>query len=465
MTDRDSNVWLRILGTRASVSALAAINPTILKTGATVFVTSLGTYYTYIAESTEAPNGSTIVAPLSGDGRWFATSQAYQPAWELVADWYVDEQNVTGNASDANVGDSPTAPLATVTAWSQRLSGLTVQQTTTLHVISNAQNVPVIPAVRPGTQVNVIGEAPTVLLPESTIDAVVNMASATNTRASIQIAGVDWAAQGLINKRARVTSGPRAGTMFWIEAVGGSPDIALTSRPANLFSLVTLQVGDPIVVEELTTIGPPRSFQQVSEPFLLTEITGLRVVPPAGLTNPIVNFASQAQFVGCDLEIFRFEGEIIMTESRLDCVFVLPNYAGMFAYSCSLTPDRIRGPGPFNLNGNSTFPNDSIFIEQGANLIFNDPVGCWEWGGAALDVGAGCFADLTSDRLFGTSAVAGSFGVRVRANGKVTYTTVPTAAGALGTDINIGGATALYAALPAAGADPAGNNAWMVVAA
>lgn len=499
MTDRLSSTALRILGTRDALSELSAINTTILKNGSCVYVTSLRDFFFLLKDSTATANGTEVVAPLSGPGRWFRWNIGVS-VWEQQSDWYVDEQNVSGAASDSNIGDVSTAPLASYAELTRRIREANIQQDTTVHLLSdvNASSVfQFMGRIAAPSVLTIIGEAPTQLLGNTTLTAVQNLVVGTD-RPSIQAGGLDWTTAGpggtsLVGKRARVVSsvGAQEGALFWIEAVdAGDPTIAYITRAyeaANppAFGVVrSLAVNDVIVVEELTKAGLlDIQFQGngiVSNANATTSVLLQDLRGPGNNTSIAVlgslTFAEGVTAYGCSLDWAR---TLISFGNLMACQvgavaaatnFLVATGGSTFLSACSGSAAganlTIAGPGSFQLFDNCSFNSRLIVADNFAKFRVFGSVSFWEWQAnqAAIQVQQSSFVDVSGE-AWGTSANAGTLGIEVLSGAHFQYGIEPTVTGAAVNDFEVGGVGNVYAMLPAAGQDPGNNSAWLVVRA
>ena len=503
MTDRLSSTPLRILGTRDGFLELAAVNTTILKNGACVYVTSVRDFFVLLRDSTATADGSEIVAPVNGPGRWFRWNIGTS-FWEQQAEWYVDEQNVTGAASDSNIGDSATAPLASYAELTRRIREANIQQDTTVHLLSDCNDDSVFqffgriaaPAV-----LTVIGEATTELLANTTLTTVQNIVVGT-TRPSIQAGALDWTTAGpggtsLVGKRCRVVAsgGSQLDALFWIEAVdSGDPTIAYISRPYESVTPPAFGVnrslsnGDVIVVEELTNAGlldlqfqgnGVVPFTNGTTSVLLQDLRG------PGTNNTIavfgaLSFAQGVTAYGCDLSWLRVVcsfgnimacqvGSVVGSSNY----WVLQNDTFFSACSGSSKFDTLNvvGPGTLSLFNSCSFNKTlNLSNELGFARLLTDSSGVsfWEWSpnDAALEVRNACFASI-GGALWGVATGLNTLGINVHTGGHLQYPsgTVPTVTGSAADDFEVGGVGDVYANLPGAGQNPGNNNAWLVVSA
>jgi len=410
MTDRLSSSPLRLLGTRDGLTKLAAIDTTILKNGSMVFVTALEDYFYLLTESTAVADGITVVAPVNGPGRWFRAFIGGGQNFATQAEWYVDP--VAGN--DGNNGETAATALATMGELQNRLSGAYINQVTTVHILNDVPEADAFaPVLRigPAGQMSFIGENPTVLATR-TLTGVTAEVPATNTRGSITDAAFDWTP--VLGNRARVTAGGNVGAVGWLQAIGGSADTAFVNRPSLGFVTSSFTNGDTVVVEVLTEIGA-------------ISLAGVEVhrstVPPVLFTDLRFNrtdlvdisvFDLECEFLNCDVNIFQVQYR--------DAV----NFAG-----CKLQGDEIRAVAEVGIYGcdvemNDGFPFVNIDLVLSSNTSFVGrhgfsgcqvthltDIGFWEW----LSDAAAVFIDGTvvipTGRLWGTSSIADTYGIRV----------------------------------------------------
>lgn len=492
MTDRLSSTSLRFLGTRDSLTALEAIDTTILKNGSCVYVTAMRALFALLKESSDPADGVNIVAPLAGTGRWLRW-EVGSNAWVTQAEWYVDEQNVTGNASDSNTGDIATAPLATMTEWSRRVGGTDVvlPQTTTVHLLSDVENdrrwwffgQTLLPAY-----LRIVGEATTQLLGPTVLTGVQNIVI-NASRPSIQVAGINWNTAGpggssLVNKRCRVTvsAGAQLDALFWILAVdSGDPSIAYITRPLEAsppaFGVSrALAIGDTIVVEELTRAGEPNIRQTTVEKDFSYSTTNVSIEHVRGTEVPLTSSAvlgtldqlSGVSCYGCDLSwgvvVCAFATFQACLWGNTSNVNVMVTHSGAAWVGMGLAGGggvRLNGPGTVSVFNSLIGQTQIAFSLEGGPILLNvnSDLSLWDWAGSGIFVESGCLVRATG-RIWGTSAT-GARGISIRTGGAVYYQSQPTIT-AGGIDFTVGGVNGTYAGLPASGQDPGNNNAWLV---
>lgn len=91
----------------ANGTALAAVAVGALQTGVQYYVGTFQQYFVWSPTSTDTPNGTTIIAPTVGTGRWLRNFNYTNPAWLSVANWYIDATN--GNDENNGQQQAPGA--------------------------------------------------------------------------------------------------------------------------------------------------------------------------------------------------------------------------------------------------------------------------------------------------------------------------------------------------------------------
>lgn len=421
MSDRLSSSPLRLLGTRDALTDLAAINTTILKNGSMVFVTALEDYFYLLKDSTAAADGISIVAPATGSaGRWFRAFIGGGQSFATQADWYVDPVN----GADGNNGETAATALATMGELQRRLNDAYINQATTVHILNDVPNTDgFAPTLRigPSGGVTFIGEGTTTLTTQVLTGAQAAVPAA-NTRESVTVAGFDWTP--FIGQRLRITAGASVGAVSWVHRTGGSVAEAFVNRPVNPagFSAGTFGVGNTVVVEQLTQIGPVslagvstvRNAATDGGPVLFVDLSFNR----SGVADDMV-IAQEVSFYGCDVDvsiIMLLEGGF-SSGSKLR-YFVLSSLALFGIYGGTIEPQ------PVGEIRNS--PEVIVFLPPSVisralslyatNLRTNADIGIWDWtAGPGLSViDNSQFNVTTSVRVWGTSAIANTYGIQVR---------------------------------------------------
>lgn len=479
---------------------LAAVNTTVVQDGALAYVRDVRDVYGLLKQAEDAPDGVNIIEPTSDSpGRWFRLNVS-QTAWQTESDWYVDEQNSTGLASDNNQGNDPSAPLLSYAELTRRIEFATLAQDTTVHLLSDVNDDSAF--IFRGTIITpfvlrISGEAPVELLASSVLTGATNIVVDT-TRPSIQITGINWTTAGpggtsLVGRRCRVTasSGAQVGTVFWIEEVDPSDSsVAYISQPyftapPALGATQTLSVGDTIVVEDLTVLGRvvlqytsdgAVDGSNLSKNVVIENVRGQRVanntavalwgLQPWGQGVSVygshVNYSrTVAPFV--EMTACRW-GSDTLTTALLDPAGGLSVLrASSIKAKTGGSTMTVFGAGALELYDNCSCTSRLQIAGNFLQARSVQALSSWSWSAAALAVSEGASLTFFS-AYWGSSAVANSYGIQVRSGSQAMYlsSTPPTAAGAAGFDISVGGATASYAGLPAAGEDPAKKNSWLI---
>lgn len=451
-----SSIWLRILGTRADIPELAAINTTILKNGALVFVTSPGSIYALLRDSTAVADGFQIVAPLEGPGRWVRQSAASGSGLLIQdPDWYVDPVN----GDDANDGLTPATALKTYEyGLSPRFNGGRFAQDTTVHQLGSVPLEDVYWAntsqagVAAG-RLNFVGEGATVL---ATGVITAATAAAAGTRAQFTVAGADFT--GMENKRVRITAGGDVDAVGWIQQVS-AVDTVFVNQPFNLTSLLgtgQFQVGDTIVVEELdlapglTGINSQRwdtpdpsalTFESlqigVSTPFDAGPFLDLGPCTLLGCALNVTVGWLQGQvinkFLGCSVRTQILSVTLSGEQEFTNCALTIPEIICQ-----QVTMDRCSQMGAMTLVTGTLLTSNYLQI--------------WNWTTAslaAITLQPGAYVNASGE-VGGSSANANTYGIRARSGSRFVYDPAakPTVAGAAAFDVDCGGTQVVYAAVP-----------------
>lgn len=461
MSDRLSSSPLRLLGTRADITELAAINTTILKNGAIVFVTGVEDYFYLSKDSVAAADGSTIIASATGSpGRWFRMFAGGGQSFATQANWYIDP--VDGD--DGNNGETAATALATMGELQRRLNGAYINQATVVHILNDVPSadafVPVL-RIGPAGGLRFNGENPTTLATR-TLSGVVQEASASNTRGSITSAGFDWTPYIAQNgQRVRITAGGNVGAVSFLQKIGGATDTAFVCRPQvpGSYSSTTFTNGDTVVVEQMTELGKI-SLGGVSVVDLSfttggpIEFFDLYINNGAAQDDAIQLNATTA-FNGCQVQAtyIKCNGESFFeTISRMSVGYyhdgLLGAYGGWFEGQAG--GSYFFGMTSVGNHERVSYTGYAIF-NACPYVFFSSDVNFWDWAaGAAMYIQTSMVHNSGSTRIWGTSAVANTYAVKVE-EGEYLYRTAapPTLVGALTAtkDIQVGPTSGTYAAL------------------
>lgn len=445
MVDR-SNIWLRALGKVSSVEELQGVNTYQLRTGATVFVESIGAHYTFLEHASEAPDNGLIVAPNVGRGRWFFATQVGPTAQSelqinTTADLYLDPQNVTGNANDMGPA-SITVPMLTATGFSQRFGRAVDMQDTTLHLLSEGNDGdPLVldrflATPKLGTGFFIRGPAPTVLY-SGTLTDVTNEDSATNQPLVLEIdePGFDWDTAGpggtsLIGHRVRMVTGSNPGSVCWL-AARLSATQAIANRLLNIstYASSVWAPGNQLVVESFTRC--PDLYIKCAGGAAYAEVVDLAV-------RNHVTCVGRIWFKGCDLgpvDLLYNGGEAVYLSG---CKFGGSGQFSGVVVSGMLTIDggltRVTGVenarrlylGEHGLNYGTVFSATNTTVE-----LAHGGFGFMNWAsGPAITLRTDCHLEIgNGDRLWGTTSSPNTYGLRMFGGGIGAYNTLPTLRG------------------------------------
>lgn len=472
MSDSQSSVYLRALGTRDSLAgdpnfSLDALDTTILKTGAMVFVTEVRAYYQFFAEDDASADGLSIVEPANGPGRWHRMPYS-KTIWAAQAAWFIDPLN----GDDTAQGDTPATAIRTGAELTERISTAFLTQATTITWLNDAPSTDYFaffgtinltsPLILKGT--------PTTLSGPHVVSAITNLSVGT-TLTEVTVTGFDWTS--FVGKRCRITAtsgSTPVGTTFWVEAVdSGDSQIGIVSRPRNSntdfvdFGQQDLAVGDTFVIEELTAIGQMSIYGanvqfrggnfdvlfedvKLESRFDSDDMNSIWLFGSEFACNNINHGRSILQAFGCAVKDGPFTG------SR----WVNQEIGALLTCSIQVTGGRLEvsDGGILNVFANSSLRGGAgVLVVRTASLRVDDTGGFSmnEWSGPAIDMREGTNAFLEG-LVWGSSAVASTYGFRV-AGAKISYdpSVTPTVFGTLqgsGRDVRVGGVDSLYAALP-----------------
>lgn len=389
------------------------------------------------------------------------------------AEWWLDPQNPA--ASDTNDGLTAAAPIKTRQELARRLTTpeLLTAPAVTVHVESDVPSGDQFVLSVRGTAAygafRVQGKATT--LYQGTLTGATAPNSATNTRADITIAGIDWSTAGpggssLLGKRIRRLSDD---ALSWVQFQTGAPDTVELPRPTVYGSIgfdANFAIGDEIVVEELVSFGDAFYFDwQSSYGFVSPFFEGLRITQPAdGLLT-----VNQAVLVGCEIETLRCRFPFTLPTA---CKFVssatngsMTIHGGEIGLDFSGCWFASTGANRwFNLSqitqcslNHCSTTNSNLNFTRGGSANIENGIEMWDWGvtagggPAALNVSEGRVRRV-SGNIWGVSAAANTYVISVN-NYSVLNTVAPAglvAVGALNpvTDVSVGGILLPYASTP-----------------
>lgn len=476
-----SSVALRILESRHDIAGLAAIDTSILKTGAAVYIAANQTLYVLDRESVEAPDGTAIVAPLTGPGRW--TGQQIGANLNAITQsaWAIDFID-----GDDSAEGTPSAPLKTGAEWSRRTYGRGLSQFTTLQLLNDCPDPTTdylfvnSPVLSTAGFLRIGGGG--VTLASGTLTAVSNQVG--NTSQTTVEASVDLSP--FVGERLRIVLSSTApvGTVCYIEAAQNgvytlsTPNFADTSGAGvwNTSTVRTLSVGDAFVVERLFQL-PAISVNafgvgnSIETPYARSiGFADVAIGAASGFDDVSLGTNGRVVAWGCQMRMgtlaCALNGPLTsITASRFSNGYSVVGIEGSPAFnSCSFS-GSVNTVYPTTwlafLSGNS-IRGGRIQLDHSGRAQING-LTIQEWPvisgiGAALFVQEGCFVNLGA-RLWGTSSIANTYGIRVDAYGGVVYAAggKPTISGTLspGKDVEVGGTSLPYSDVPSLSANAA----------
>lgn len=215
---------------------------------------------------TAGTSGCTVVGNLTVTGQ-VAAGESVNIATLAAAGqaaWYIDPVNGS-DVADGTV----TGPLKTLSEWSRRFLDQEINITLTVNILGNIPNTD-RPLLRflVGDDGFVLFKGQRTVLRTGTFTSVTDMNKSANQAATITDSsqGTSWTAAGLVAERIRITGGARENSVAYIlkdlgtnEARVGCwiSDPFTDGPPYSIYSFTNpdVQVGDPYVVESLTTIA------------------------------------------------------------------------------------------------------------------------------------------------------------------------------------------------------------------
>ena len=433
------------------------------------------------------PGPATNIPPQVGDtlvwnGQlWVPSSSSEEGSVITQTEWAIDFIN-----GDDSADGTPDHPLRTGAEFTRRTWGRGLAEPVTLDLRNDCPNPSEdylfvnAPSLNAAAFLTIRGT--TTEIATATLNNVVNQVpsvSQTTVEADIDLSG-------FVGRRIRKVSGPSAapvGTIAWIEASAAgvstlsAPIFVDTSVPGfwSTVSIEQLANGDVFVVEDLSQI-PSFWCRTFGAANFGVGLGG------GGLVD--VSIGNPALFEDANIERFQVYGCHFRTAGLA--------MAGVYTGSTRLIGSRFTNlfnsfslegssflignsfAAALNISGGASWPTffvgnslrgfPCIVIRSGRleinNSGTNSGLSIHEWPvtsgiGAALQVQEGCFANLDG-KLWGTSTIANTYGIRVDAYAGTTYHAArkPTIAGALapGKDVEVGGVSLAYAAVPGSSA-------------
>jgi len=266
-------------GTTRLLKAISATELATLREGDLVYVESVRDYWKWLPNSTIADDGVLVTyckPTVLGIGNGiFERLFICSPDWTFQTDWFFDELNSSGLASNENDGSTALTPILNLGEFNNRHNSNTIWRSNTAYhfrFISNPTSTYIINGFFGINTVwyfqNITDR--TGILPalySGVVDVLDTLNPATNIPWAITSNGlaVNWT--GLIDKRIRLTSGASINAYSWPTLQTATPKKARCAEfliPVASFAVSPFvgpatttagpTVGDTFVVEDLRTI-------------------------------------------------------------------------------------------------------------------------------------------------------------------------------------------------------------------
>jgi hypothetical protein len=443
---------------------------------------------TYILEKTPpaaaVSDGLNIITPAGPAGaKLFRQFIPDSPA-AAETTWFIDPAG-----DDRNIGTTALAPLRTLTEWCRRMNGAHVSQNVTVTVAAGT--------ITGGFPLREITIAAGVLIliqgtisssAASTFSAVTAQDAATNTIGTV----TDLTAAFVVGQRLRLTSGAFSGGISWVLS-GGTATVPrvgpawsrLTSNapPGNTIPTQSAPaINDQYVIDTYTSIVQTSDFTANVDgsgrlcfkdiEFTANPTGGFADFQDARCTNNASTSAG-VQFVACLFDSNSFWGMASSQASFSQCSFRTQT-----AYSqCNILFRNCvwRGPTSGGFSGLNLFTltwaqmtnanvldtsgivqNNNSILEANGSTIQANAGGA---GNTAWELDPGTYVYSHQSARFWGPGAGYNFAIRCFSGSCYTYVIVPTVTGSVTADVDVGGVTAAYAALPLATTSKA---AWVI---
>lgn len=399
------------------------------------------------------PNGGVLIRQSPSGAPFEIFPSGVDPVNAAQTAWFVDPLN----GDDTNDGLTPTTAIQTRRQLADRLRyplilSAPIVTVTVLNDVPAGDPFDMDLSTHPVgvPQVQIRGQSTTLLT--TTLSAVQTENQTTNQRFAIT-APVDWSTAGtggssLVDFRVRRVSDD---SYAWIQEVDASPDTAFINQPVRRSGAnINWAMNDQIIVERLVRFGDGFTMNtRQTYPF----VTGLgfhdlMVDDTDGLVD-VGGFAFG--LFGCDLRLLRYTvngasfqpGNRYQTQINNGSTWEHNFNGGWFVGSSAwegagsniFLNGSVSATGPFQCLS-------SLGMFQGVSL------GVWGWSGAALRLNRGSTCSL-SGRLWGSSAVANSYGLFMLDASYFSFNNTPTIDGAHATqDALIHGVPLTFDQLP-----------------
>jgi hypothetical protein len=445
----------------ANIAELSALDDSLFTDGTILGMLSILDIWQLNRNSNETTDGITIIDTNSGSGQWLrkGLSDRY---WAQQATWNIDPSS----GDDENSGLTFETAVKTLAEFARRILDQEFNQDTTINILGNISETdrPLL-RFRIGDNGFVVFRGQRTSILTGTFTSVTDLDKTTDQPAEVVDTAIptSWAASGTVNKRIRITGGDREGAISWVAKSLASKTARLSGwiadpwavNPWNPFVNVAatdVQIGDPYVVESLTTM-----------PDLLLDviISHLYVGPsPSKLFFEDLAFPSDNYrpghfriygkdwstiFIGCDTGY--------LSPTNASCVYFVGCRLAI-PYEFYSGRVVVRGGiicGHLSIYENQVWDIDLGTILQGQYEVtvrggqLTGELGVFDtdedW---CIRVQAG--GVVRSTYLWGGAGCTG-YGIKVYSGGMVVYTNKPTISGSTG-DAMVGGSVKTWAEIP-----------------
>jgi hypothetical protein len=237
-----------------TIAALGALDDTLLANNSTILVRSLLDYWMLQKTSAETIDGITVIATLSGTGRWVRLC-LWNITWRKQLTWYINP--TTGN--DENTGLTSGTAIKTWLEFKRRHGpALGAGAFVNVYLVGPvfAQDITIDMAVAIYPEVLIIHGTQTPLYSGTVTGYQAwNTGARQEPRVTDAAIPVSWTASNLVNQQFVVTSGPNAGSSTFVAAELGAKT-ARIGMPYNdnMYSDGEPSVGNTFTVYSLTEV-------------------------------------------------------------------------------------------------------------------------------------------------------------------------------------------------------------------
>jgi len=231
----------------ANIAGFATVDDTRIPDGSSKFVRTVKDTFHLDKTSAAVVDNITVVATMSGDGRWIRDLQP-NAVWGSQATWYVDP--LTGN--DENTGATALVPLATFAEARRRVEPIGVLVDMTIYIVSSLAATDLV-GMNCGGKTLTIEGVPTVLQTGEVV-AYSKDAAANNPG---HLSDATWTVADVLHKHVLFTSGAAAGMGCWVMEDLGGGDSRVTTICNQVYgfpSTATPAPGDTFEVQEMPSV-------------------------------------------------------------------------------------------------------------------------------------------------------------------------------------------------------------------